>query len=224
MKKLLLLALVVLLVGAVSVSTSQVKFCVGPKVGLIMSNASFDPDIGAGVTKSSRTGIVGGAAFEVMFSGVPLGIEADLLYMQGGTILESSATIGGATYNVKQTEKLNFIQIPVLLKGKFTTKSIVSPYVYVGPALGITASAKELQEVSGAASASQETDIKDQVTSTDFQLVFGGGAEFNVAPKIGITADIRYGLGLTDLNKSDPGNPSIKSRGLYLMVGAMFYL
>jgi opacity protein-like surface antigen len=223
MKKLLLLALVVLLVGAVSVSTSQVKFCVGPKVGLVMSNASFDPDLGAGVTKSSRTGIVGGAAFEVMFSGVPVGIEADLLYAQGGTILEQNVTVLGTTYNVKITEKLSFIQIPILLKGKFATKSIVSPYVYAGPALGIVASAKELDEVSG--QGSQETDIKDQTSSTDFQLLFGGGAEFNVAPKVGLTFDIRYGLGLTNLIK-DPGtsNASVKSRGLYFMAGAMFYL
>jgi opacity protein-like surface antigen len=221
MKKLMLLALVVLLVGAVSVSVAQVKFCLGPKVGLVMSNASFSPDLGAGITKSSRTGIAGGAAFEVMFSGVPLGIEADLFYAQGGTIVEQNITILGTTYNVKSTEKFAFIQIPVLFKGKFATKSIVSPYVYAGPALGIVATAKDLTEAAGQ---SQETDIKDQVTSTDFQLLFGGGAEFNVAPKIGITADIRYGLGLTDLNKEDPGNPSIKSSGLYFMVGAMIYL
>jgi outer membrane protein W len=207
------------LVCAVTTSYSQVKMSFGPKLGIVMANASYDPDLPSAISKSSRTGFTGGAAFEMMFSKIPLGIEADLLYSMGGTVLEG--TIG--TTKVTQTEKLTFIQIPVLLKGKFVTKSIVSPYVYAGPALAITASAKELEEATGYTS--QETDIKDQTAGTDFSLVFGGGAEFQVESKVGVTFDIRYGLGLTDMVKNpSPGDSKVKTRGLSLMVGCLFTL
>jgi outer membrane protein W len=219
MKKFLFVAFVLLLVCAVTTSYSQVKMSFGPKLGIVMANASYDPDLPSAISKSSRTGFTGGAAFEMMFSKIPLGIEADLLYSMGGTVLEG--TIG--TTKVTQTEKLTFIQIPVLLKGKFVTKSIVSPYVYAGPALAITASAKELEEATGYTS--QETDIKDQTAGTDFSLVFGGGAEFQVESKVGVTFDIRYGLGLTDMVKNpSPGDSKVKTRGLSLMVGCLFTL
>jgi outer membrane protein W len=219
MKRVFVIAIVVLLAGAMCVSYSQVKMSFGPKLGIVLANASFDPDLPSAVTKSSRTGFSGGAAFEVMFPDIPLGIEADLLYTMGGTVLEG--TVG--TTKVTDTEKLTFIQIPVLLKGKFATKSIVSPYVYAGPALGITASAKELVEAPGYTS--QETDVKDNTTGTDFSLVFGGGAEFKIESKVGLTFDVRYGLGLTDMNKNpQPGDSKVKTRGLSFLVGAMFTL
>jgi opacity protein-like surface antigen len=209
MKKIMLVVLVVLLVGAVSVSVAQVKISLGPKLGLNMANLSFDPDFGVGLTKSSRTGFVGGAAFEMMFSGVPLGIEADLFYAMGGC--ELSANGGSATWSV------DAIQIPVLFKGKFATPGIISPYAYAGPALALVTTAK----VKGSGG---EEDVKDHMSSTDFQLLLGAGAEFKVESKIGVTFDIRYALGLTDLDKDTPGDPAIKSRGLMFLVGAMFYL
>jgi opacity protein-like surface antigen len=186
-----------------------VKVSLGSKLGLNLANVSFDPDLGSGITKSSRTGFVGGAAFEMMFSGVPLGLEADLFYAMGGCELSSGG--GSGTWQV------DAIQIPVLFKGKFTTPGIVSPYVYAGPALALVTTAK----VKGPGG---EVDIKENITSTDFELLFGAGAEFNVASKVGLTFDVRYELGLTDMDKTTPGDPAIKSRGLMLMVGAMFYL
>ena len=211
MKKVLLVALVVLLVGAVSTSVAQVKVSLGPKLGLNLANVSFDPDpFGAsGISKSSRTGFVGGAAIEMMFSGAPLALEADLFYMMGGCELSSRGSTG--------TWQVDAIQIPVLFKGKFPTPGIISPYVYAGPALAIVTTAK-------VKSGGDEEDIKDHISSTDFELVFGAGAEFKVESKIGVTFDVRYELGLTDMDKETPGEPAIKSRGLMFMVGAMFYL
>jgi hypothetical protein len=67
--------------------------------------------------------------------------------------------------------------------------------------------------------------VKDNTTSTDFALVFGGGAEFQIESKVGLTFDVRYGLGLTDMNKNpQPGDAKVKTRGLYFLVGAMFTL
>jgi opacity protein-like surface antigen len=193
---------------------------VGGKAGLNIATVSYDPSLQSGITQSSRTVFAGGGSFVMMFSGLPIGIEADLLYMIGGTKLEADVNTGGGVVKVTQTEKLTSLQIPVLFVGKFTTKSIVSPYAYVGPALGIVLSAKTLVEAPGFESS--ETDAKSEVNTTDFALVFGGGAEFMVAKKIGITADVRYSLGLSDLAKSD--DVKAKSRNLMFFAGVLFHL
>jgi opacity protein-like surface antigen len=165
-------------------------------------------------------GVVGGGTFLIMFSGIPLGIEADLLYMMSGTKLEADVNTPTGVVKLTQTEKVNFLQIPVLVVGKFTTKSIVSPYVYAGPALGFVLSAKTLLEAPGYESS--ETDTKSEVNTTDFALVFGGGAEFMIAKKIGLTADIRYSLGLSDLSKDEA--TKVKSRNFMFFAGVLFHL
>ena len=225
MKKFFFVALVLLLVGAVTTSFSQVKLSFGPKLGIVMANATFDPDVPSSITKSSRTGFTGGAAFEVMFSGIPLGIEADLLYSMGGTILEGPIFDVGLPGPVtgKLTEKITFIEIPVLLKGKFPTASAISPYVYAGPSLGIVATSKSLAEPTNYTS--QEIDTKETTSSTDLALVFGGGAEFKIESKVGLTFDVRYALGLTDMVKNpEAGESKVKTNGLSFMVGCLFTL
>lgn len=219
MKKFYVIAVVLLLVAAVTTSFSQMKLAFGPKIGLVLANASFDPDLPSGITKSTRTGFAGGAAFEMMFSNVPLGIEADLFYAMGGNVLE--ATINNV--KVTETSKVDFIQIPILFKGKLPTNSIVTPYAFVGPALAFVATAKTVDEATGFQTT--ETDTKDQTTSMDFQLLFGAGADFQIERKVNLTFDFRYGLGLTDMVKNPGvGDPKIKTRGIYFLVGAMFTL
>ncbi len=215
MKKFLVVTLVFLLIGGVSTSVSQVKMSFGPKIGLNIASASFSPDYSSDVTKSSRTGFMGGAAFEVMFSGIPLGIEANLFYAMQGVELSAPGE--------KLTTKLDEIQIPILLKGKFPTGSPVSPYAYIGPALGFVASAKQTYEATG--QPTEETDISNTTTGTDFQFVFGGGAEFKIESKVAVTFDLRYGLGLTDMTKNQAvGARSVKTRGFSILVGCMFTL
>ena len=220
MNRNLLFPLALLLILAVAFSSAQVKMAVGAKVGLNLGNVSYDPGLPSGITQSSRTGVVGGGTFLMMFSGVPLGVEADILYVMSGTKLEGDVRTPTGVVKLTQTEKVSFLQIPVLLVGKFQTKSIVSPYVYAGPALGIVLSAKTLVEAPGYESS--ETDSKSEVNSTDFALVFGGGAEFMVAKKIGITADVRYSLGLSDLSKDE--NSKVKSRNFMFFAGVLFHL
>ncbi len=219
------LFVVLLLVGAVTAAYSQVTMSFGPKLGLAIANESYNPDLQSSIDKSSRTGFTGGAAFEMMFSGIPLGIEADLFYTMGGTVLEGPVfanELGGPVTGTL-TEKLTFIEIPVLLKGKFPTGTPVSPYVYAGPSLGFLAAAKDLQEPTGYLS--DEVDGSSDYTSTDFSLVFGAGADFKIESKVAVTFDIRYGLGLTDMVKNPlPDQSTLKTNGLSFLIGCMFQL
>jgi len=64
-----------------------------------------------------------------------------------------------------------------------------------------------------------EEDI-DDVKSTDFGLVFGGGFDYEMGEGF-LTFDARYALGLTSLDDSDL-EEDIKNTGIMFMVGYGF--
>ncbi|MBI5730018.1 MAG: hypothetical protein HY963_02675 [Ignavibacteriales bacterium] len=82
MKKILSLLLVVLLLTTYSNIQAQTKISFGARAGLSFNNLSFDPDLQAGVTKSSRTGFKFGALAEIGF--VPmLAIQIEPMFVTG---------------------------------------------------------------------------------------------------------------------------------------------
>lgn len=131
-------------------------------------------------------------------------IQPEILYSQKGTTYDQ--TVLGT--NFKVTAKLNYLEIPVLVKYSFPVP-VVKPSLYVGPAMGILLSAKGTVEAGGQ---SQEEDIKDQTTSTDWGLVVGASAHIAI-----ITVDVRYTLGLTTIDKA--GTTKGYNRVVGIMVG-----
>jgi hypothetical protein len=118
--------------------------------------------------------------------------------------------------SIKQTFSYNYLNLPILFKVKFL-KGMVRPYGFAGPNLGILLSANSKVE-GGGPGFDGETDLKSFTSGTDFAIDFGGGAEFNVIPK----------LGLSDINNSPvpPGGTAlkIKTRGFQVLIGAMFHV
>jgi opacity protein-like surface antigen len=104
----------------------------------------------------------------------------------------------------------------------------VRPYGFLGPNLGILLSATNKIEVTGNAGGGGETDLKSFTSGTDFALDFGGGAEFNIIPKLAITGDVRYSLGLGDINNTpaQAGQTATKltTGGFQILLGAMFHI
>ncbi|MER3523060.1 MAG: hypothetical protein C4326_03095 [Ignavibacteria bacterium] len=103
----------------------------------------------------------------------------------------------------------------------------VRPYAFVGPNLGPVLSSK--QKVQGFAGIQDgEYDIKSSTSSLDFGLEFGGGAELKVAKHIALTGDVRYNLGLSNLNDSptQQGGQSLnlKSRSFVILFGVLFLI
>lgn len=216
MKKFLLAIVVITLTFTlVSRSNAQGGLSLGLKAGLNIANASIDPEnlYGAGVSKGSRTGFMVGGVAEFGLSPM-IFIQVEPMYAQKGTKYEG----GGGT----ATFKLDYLEIPILFKAKFTAGDAVKPYVFAGPNVGINLASKITTEGGGI---TQDTDIKDSLKTVDFGIDFGAGAEFKVAPKIAITGDVRYSLGLANIdNSSSPGAPSIKPNGFQILVGVLFRL
>jgi hypothetical protein len=102
--------------------------------------------------------------------------------------------------------KVNVIEIPLLLHANLIPGP-VRPFVEVGPAVSFKTSAK-FEEPDGT-----ETDISDEVNSTDFGVIVGGGLAFGPA-----SVGLRYDHGLKNLS-DDPADPdaSAKTRTLSIL-------
>jgi hypothetical protein len=185
MKKLFILLLV--FVAFTSLSFAQMQ--IGPKAGLNLSNLSGD-DI---EDTDARTGFSGGIYFMYKFSDM-FAIQPEAYYtMKGATQKE---TFNGDTYEA--TISLDYIEVPLLFKLLIPIQgSAVNPAIFAGPALGINTTAKIKVESQGQ---SFEEDL-EEVKSTDFGLVFGGGIGFPVG-KNELGFDVRYIMGLSTVDDS----------------------
>ncbi|MDH3252067.1 MAG: PorT family protein [Ignavibacteria bacterium] len=203
--------LVALVLSLTHQSHAVLPFSLGFKGGTNIANLSIDPDnlSAQGITKSTRLALIFGAVAELGVGG-PIYIVLEPSYVQKGAKLEGQ---GG-----KLTFEGNYLAIPLLVKAKFGVAT-VKPYVFAGPNLGLLLSAKQVVEAQGQ---TQETDIKESFTSTDFAIDFGGGVQFKVAKLVAVTADARYSLGLSDINKDSTDPTKIKTTGIQILLGVLF--
>lgn len=112
------------------------------------------------------------------------------------------------------TTKLSYLSIPAMATVSFGAAgaSAVMPFVTAGPQLSFLLSADHDGE-----------DIKDELKSTEFGVVFGGGVMFPLGGVTGM-AQVGYDLGLTDIGE-DQDLPegvediSEKTRTLFVQVG-----
>lgn len=222
---LLTLALLLLLNDAAS---SQVRFGFGLRTGLNFATMSFDPVPYANIpsiTQGGRTGFMIGAAGELEFARM-FAVEMDIMYVMAG------ASFSGGNPAGTDDVHLSELQIPVLFKVKFLHGAI-RPYAFAGPVLGIVASATDIVDVP-AQRVHQEVDLKNnangiQVSSLDFALTFGGGAEYLLTSQFGVLMDVRYALGLSNLASLPTGiqaqtTPTWHTRGFMIQVGGLFHL
>lgn len=202
MKKLLIVTLAVLFTAALIPQTAQGY--VGVKGGLTFSKFTI-----AGNTEPlvNLKAPVGGLFFGFKLG--PISIQPEVLYARMGGRLEE-----GADW---MEDRFDYIQVPLLLKVNVLPGPI-SPAIFAGPYGSYLLSAKEVTEIGGA---SDSVSIKDQVKSTDYGIVFGGGIDFRLAG-ITLSAEVRYNLGLANIIKNpDPGD-YVKNRALMLLAGISF--
>jgi hypothetical protein len=191
---------------AVAPATAQTEVHFGP-----MAGASFANFHGADVSNTKqRAGFVVGGFVRIAASG-PLQIEPQLLYVQKG----AEADVGGG---ITGTFKLDYVQIPVLIKAAFPVASDtrIVPSLFAGPALAFKVGCKV--KASDGSATVEETcaDAGASIKSTDFSFIFGGGAD--IGP---IAFQLRYDLGLSKIE--DASQPSdVKNKAWLFTVGYRF--
>ncbi len=130
---------------------------------------------------------------------VLFGFQAEALYSMKGA---QAKTTDDAGNNWTISYNLDYLEIPVLvqLSIPLAVPVPVTPYIEVGPSLGINLSSKAKLETVGF---SQEQDIKNDMTSTDFGLALGFGLD--ILKKFGVNLRYTFGFNTID-NTADPAD------------------
>ena len=207
MKRVLIaVSMIAFITGLSSVSMAK-ELTGGVKAGINITNLSGDDIEDA----DSKMGIVGGGFITYKISDM-FAIQPELLFSMKGCKFDEDG--GDATL------KLNYLEIPVLAKFLIPMKENIKPNVYLGPSLGILMSAKYDWEGGGE---SGTEDVKDDLKSVDFGLVFGGGVDFPIGEGI-MTFDARYTMGLSSFREDDDDGTSYdwKNKAISFIVGYAF--
>ncbi|MPR37028.1 porin family protein [Salmonirosea aquatica] len=198
MKKILLCSALVL--GISGISFAQENVSIGPIVGVSVANLRGDianNDWKAGLTiggfynYSSRTG---------------LGFSGQVLYTQlGAQVLDKTNDI-----------RLNYLQVPLLLTyflGEYGNP--IRPKLFIGPHVNFLLNAKDRNgnDLYG------ESNNRNY-NPVDVGLTAGVGLNYRIKNKVWLNTDIRYGLGLVDITKSN--STSIMNHNIGVNLGISF--
>jgi hypothetical protein len=193
--------------GGLKIGVSSAKLY-GDDVG------DFEGLLGEGL--KSRIGFCAGGFITFNITEM-FAIQPEVLYTMKGVRWEGG--INGAT-PLKIWIKLDYLEIPVLVKIIVPTPGGVKPFLFAGPVLALKLSSKVKAEYAGD---SEEEDIEDEnMKSTDFGLVIGAGVDFGLGiPGTGkMTLDVRYSLGLSTISAFE--GDDVKNGVFSLMVGFSF--
>lgn len=174
----------------------------GVLVGVNLANLTVDTG-GPSVNFDSRKALVAGV-FAVLPVAPRLAIEPGVFYSSQG------AKINGEAFGTSGTIKLNYVQVPVLVRAGVPLAPAVSLRLFGGPSFGFRQSAKVRAE-------GTDEDIKEDVESFDAGFVFGAGLD--VAHFL---VDARYTLGLRNAAKDPDEGESVKNRVFAIMAGFRF--
>jgi hypothetical protein len=160
----------------------------GIKGGYNLSAVSFDGEGETGQRHSFHIGL-----YSESFLSNAISIQPELLYSQQGYEIRSS--------NSTFTQKLNYINLPIMLKIYPSTNFFLES----GPQIGFAISHKEELE-----SSILDTTEEFDPSSFDWGINFGGGFK----TEAGVSLGVRYHLGLGDLY--DEGNPKNRVWQFYI--------
>lgn len=171
------------------------QFSIGPRIGVNISNVSNVDNTDALI------GLVAGLTSTYSFSETS-GVTVDILY-------------SGEGYSVNDNDiKLNYLSIPIYYDVFFgELGQALRPKVYVGVVPAFLLSAKNQNDV----------DIKDSANSFNFAVSGGLGANYRLASRVWLNADLRAMLGLTDIRADEfQDDDNVASRNIQISLGVAY--
>lgn len=228
MKKLMMIAALLVATVSANAQFEAGTFSLQPKIGGTISKVSNMPNI------NEEVGGVNINVDKSFYAGALIGVEAEYqvadmfslaaglnFAMQGCQWEDYELKNSGVSYKLKNNKiQLNYLNLPIvanvyLFKG-FAVKT--------GVQLGFLLSAKQKfdQEVSGGSQTAKveyDEDVKDQCKKFDVSIPIGVSYQ---VPTIPIYIDARYNLGLTKIVKDI--DESVKNQVFQLTVGYKFAL
>jgi hypothetical protein len=187
MKKLIFITAITIM--SISAAKAQ-EVRLGAKGGVNFSTFSGD-DLG---DVESRTGFHIGGLVEIPIT-EKFWVQPEILYSSQGAKYDDSGTEGGVDYSYKVTEKLDYIQVPIMAKFYVAEGFAIE----AGPQVGfLTSSTGEYEGTLGGITVSGDDDL-DNVSSIDVSLA--GGLSYRLP--MGVFFGARYNYGLTNVNDGD---------------------
>ena len=156
---------------------------------------------GSGPSPQQRVGVVAGV-FDTLPAFSWLDVQAEALYAVKG----SKITVEGIT----TTEEIDYLEVPVLARVK-KAAGRWKLYGGAGPSTAFRLRARTRTSFSGS---TEEIDIGNQVESIDFGVGMGAGVE-----RGRLVIDVRYTLGLSDIDKDKTDATKTKNRTIAVTVG-----
>jgi len=214
MRKILLLGIAFLLLSA----TANGKIRPGLKIGGNLNFPKWEP-VPLGELSSGMSFNLG-TELDLDFS-KNFGIEVDLLYNNHRSNWDYSEfdPYYGVVVDFDVVTTLDSISIPVLAKAKFPSRQMV-PFLGIGPEMGLILSHKSKIKVSAnGLSAETTVDLGDETAEMNFAITFCGGVDINLR-KVILSPELRFSLGLIDLDETDIG--TMKNSQLIFLFGVKF--
>jgi hypothetical protein len=161
-----------------------------------------DDDLGA---DEARKGLSGGAFFNVPVTPM-ISIQPEVLYTQKGA--------AGSEDDIDFKLEANYVEIPILGVVHFQTPGSARPFVAAGPYFAFKRG--DIKFTSDDIEIPDDENIdQDDVESKDIGFAIGGGVEYH---RLGF--EVRYSIGMTDLDKTDFGE--VKNQVFSVMVSYAF--
>lgn len=153
------------------------------------------------VTAKNRTGTMFGASLTLPIGG-STAFQPELLFVNKGSELK----IGDVG---KKDIRIDYLEIPLLLRFDHNPGSAVGPHLYLGPSMGYKVGFNVGCNVStilsgGTPASSACADQTFKPKSFDWGAIAGVGVDLNVGG-LGVTAGARYGIGLADISHDNRG-------------------
>ncbi|MFG4004835.1 porin family protein [Flavobacterium aquidurense] len=212
MKKYILILCTLFLGATVVAQNQQVK--VGVKAGLNLAELTFDQ---SGLSSSGKTGFTAGMMIEIPMV-KNFALQPELLYSQQGS-KTSFSDHDVTNSNYKSTIKLNYLNIPVMLK-YYIIKGFS---VQAGPQIGLLLKANNKYQDNFLGYENQESfDLKKYSSGIDTSVNFGLGYQF----KDKFYTDVRYNVSYSNVFKDGDANYFIdgdmKNRVFQITIGYFF--
>ncbi len=174
----------------------------GIKAGVNL--ASFRGEFADIADAKTRTGFVVGGFLALGFA-PDLAVQVEALFSQKGAKFEGVRTdeIGDPLGESDTFVKLDYMEVPVLLRGTLLRGSPVQPVYFLGPTVGFSLGGTV--ESDGV----PDEDLED-LKGVDLGLALGAGARFALAGQK-VTAEFRWTTGFTDIYDIEGNAESINN-------------
>jgi len=201
---------VLFIITAALLCTLPIQAQVGVKGSLNLSDFHVSEKM-VGSEAKKMAGFSGGLVFALPLNEL-FSFRGELIYSQKGQ-----------KYDIVSTEdayvktRLGYLELPLLLQINVPASSSVKPLFLAGGYGAYLLSAK----MSGLYN-EESNDVKDSFKKLDFGLIIGAGLQLDVGESGSILIDVRYNLGLSNINDIQESTTQMKNRGISFSAGFLF--